>query len=162
CFAVCKELGDTAIAAIERGQPVAYIEFCLSDCGGIGMAIFDEDLLPGIGFLIELIEPIEDDVLQPLAVCRRDVKAIKMLSDLAPVASLLDSEAGQRYSVGDVGLLELHETDECLQGVADNLLHHFGPCFGLEISKCDFCLSDNLRQEGEELAVPATTGSGCG
>ena len=81
-------------------------------------------------------------------------------ADLAAIAGLLFSVRGQRGSVRDAGLLELDEPDERLHRVADNLLHHFGPGLGLEVPEGDLGVGDDLGQERQELAVPATVGRG--
>jgi hypothetical protein len=83
-----------------------------------------------------------------------------MAADLTPIPGLLAAVGGQGSSVGDAGLSELGEPGKCLEGVADDLLHHLGPGLGLEVAEDEFRVGDDLRQEGQKLTVPTTAGSG--
>jgi len=76
-------------------------------------------------------------------------------SGVLPVAENLRVVTGRLR----VGLLE---PDECLHRVADDLLDHFGPEFGPELPEGYSGVGDDLRQEGQELAIPTTTDSGRG
>ena len=85
-----------------------------------------------------------------------------MAADLAAVEGLPHAEAGQGGRIRDVGLLQLDQAGESLQGIADDLLHGLGFRLRLQVPESDLGVSDDLRQHGEECLVPTAAGSWSG
>ena len=157
-LAVGKELRNTAVAALQRIEPVAEVDAGAGDFGRAGRAILDNDLGPFV-FGIVVVEPLDDEVLQSLAVGLRDILAVHLPPTRRP-SRIWAMAYGRDGRVGEIGLLQLDKPAEGDQGVRDGLLNFVLPILAADVPQSDLGVGDDRRQEGEELAVPATTGSG--
>jgi len=153
-------LGDATATAFETPKPVGEVAAEGDDVGHRCRASIDHDgFLPCVLFVVVVVEPLDHHAFQPLAVRAQHIADVEVPADLAVVAGLGDAVAGQNGRVGQVGLLQLDQPDERLQGVAHHFLHSLGPGLRIQVAEGDAGVTDDLRKHGPEDLVPARNGT---
>ena len=94
-FAIGKELGDAAVATFQRTEPDGEVEPDSGSIGGPGMAVFDQDLIPGLIFVVVVVEPFDVEALVPLYMWREDFAHVEAVSDAAAVFDLGNGISGE-------------------------------------------------------------------
>ena len=59
------------------------------------MAVFDDHFLPSVLLAVEVVQPLDDDALLPLAILAQHVLDVQLAADLAVVADLSIGVVGQ-------------------------------------------------------------------
>src|SRR5271157_5406889 len=87
-FAQGKKLGELAMATRKRFEPRIDVEHCTCGCRCASVAIFDQHLFPCVFGVINIIEPLDDDVFPRLAVTTEHVADVQMPADFSVIAGL--------------------------------------------------------------------------
>jgi len=65
--------------------------------------VFDEHFLPDVFGVVDLVEALDGDVLVDPAVPAQDILEVQVPTDLAMIAALFHTVAGQGHRIRDVG-----------------------------------------------------------